>query len=191
VDQRAELIATLRAEAIALLEANQRGRAGAQRMILAAFALVTATLLVGIAARTDDVAIPLPAALLLLLSAALQQYADVTVLGAARAALETRLARELGGQALAYETAVAPIRKRPPLVGSVRLLQAVAVLVLAASVVTGGVAAFDGQPLAVTLGFCVATAAGLLTLALSYRDMCRSWPVASAALRPLADPDGG
>jgi hypothetical protein len=181
-ERRDELIATLRAEALALLDANQRGRAAAQRTLLAAFALVVAAVLVGIAARTDDIAILLAPAVLLLLSSALQQYSDVTVLGAARAALETRIEQLVGERALLYESAVAPIRKRAPLVGSVRVMQGLVAAAVAAVVGTGAVVAFQDQPLVVELGFCVFTASGLLSLTLSYRAMSRSWDVASAAL---------
>jgi hypothetical protein len=180
--ERIELIETYRAEAIALLTTNQQARVAAQRTTATIFAVAGAVIVAGIVARTDDVAIALPAVVLLLLSVLFQQYADVTVMGAARAALERRVAANLGDYGLIYETAVAPIRKRPPLVQSMRVLQTVTSVFVGTVVVVGTVIAFQDQPSAVQIGFTTLTLLSLASAALSYRDMLRSGPVASAEL---------
>ncbi len=103
-------------------------------------------------------------------------------MGAAREALERRLTATLGTHALIYEMAVAPIRKRTPLVASVRVLQALTAVIVIGLVAAGGVIAFDDQPLGVKVGFSLLTATTLVSAALSYRDMLRSGAVASDAL---------
>lgn len=179
---RSELLETYRAEAIALLTINQRARLAALWLTVAIFTLIALTVVVGIVAQTDDVVIPLPAAVLVVTSCLFQQYADLTVIGAARALLERRIGTALGEYGLIYESAVAPIRKRAPLVVGVRLMQATSALIIAAAIGVGAVVAFDDQPVRVELGFAVLTGAALASAVLSYRDMLRSGPVASREL---------
>jgi hypothetical protein len=181
-DDRAELIETYRVEAVALLTINQHARLAALRLTVAIFALIAVTVIVGIVARTDDVAIPLPAAVLVLTSCLFQQYADLTVIGAARELLERRVGAAIGGYGLIYETAVAPIRKRAPLVAGVRLVQMTSGLIIAAAVGVGAAVAFEDQPVSVELGFTILTGMALASAVLSYRDMLRSGPVASREL---------
>jgi hypothetical protein len=181
-DYGTELLETYRVEAVALLTINQQARHVALRLTVAIFMLIAVTVVVGIVARTDDVAIPLPAAVLVLASCLFQQYADLTVIGAVRAALERRVGELIGGHGLIYETVVAPIRKRPPLAAGVRVLQATSALIVAAVLGVGAVVAFDDQPVNVELGFSVLTGVALASAVLSYRDMLRSGPVASREL---------
>jgi hypothetical protein len=79
---------------------------------VATFLIVAATVVVAIVAATDDVLLVLPPLMLGMQSRLFQQYADLTVIGAAGAVLERRIAVALGAHALIYEMAVAPIRKR-------------------------------------------------------------------------------
>lgn len=175
---------------MALLEANQRARLAAQATMTTVFVMVTAVVTVSVSLRNEDIVIALPPATLMLLSFVFQQYADVTVLGAARAALESHIDLAVGRHALIYETVVAPVRKRPPLVRSVRLLQSLAGLLVAGIVGSGAAFAFDHQPALVEIGFTLITLGGLASAWLSYRDMLRSGRVASAALAAaLADLD--
>lgn len=170
------------AEALALLNANQRARLAAWQLSAASFALMAATVVVAVATRNDDVLMVLPPLLLALHSLLFQLFGDVTVLGAARAALEARVNQRLASSALIYESAVAPIRKRPPLVRSVRVLQAVSGLAVAGAVVAGLIVAFDDQPAAVSAGVSALTLLTAISAGLSYRDMLRSWPAAGAHL---------
>jgi hypothetical protein len=180
--ESAALVETRRAEALALLRINQRDRLVGLALIATAFASIAVSAVVGVALRSDDPAIPLPGFVLILLSLAFQQYAEVSVLGAARRQIERALAAELGGYGLIYETALSGVRQHPPLVASVRLLQTVGALVVAAVIVVGAVAALDHHPAIVEVGFVAITAACLASAALSYRDMLRAGSVAERAL---------
>lgn len=144
--------------------------------------LVVAGALAGLLAGTDDVCLLLAPGALLGMSLSFQQFADVTVLGAARERLERRLSEELGEAALIYETQVAPLRQQPPLVGSVRALQGLVGGVLAATAAVGAVAAFDDQPAPVSVGYVTAIAVTAASAAASYRDMLRSGSVAAERL---------
>ena len=174
MDVQSELIQTHRAEAVALFSANQAARLAAERVTGLVFVLVGITAAAGINTHNDDVAIALPPVVLLLLSYMLQQYADLTVLGAAREQLESRANALLGERALIYESVVAPIRKRSPLVASVRILQWLSGLVVLGVVVVGTAIAFDGHPALVEWGYTVLTTATLASVALSYSAMRRS-----------------
>lgn len=192
-------------EARGLFEANLQARGSAQRTTGGLFTLLIATLLVGIGTGLDAVAIPLAPATLIVLSLLFQQYGEVTVLGTARLALEREISSALqdgakasersspacGGSGSAnrsviplYETAVAPIRKRRPLVLSVRALQVLCALVVVATVVAGAVVAAEARYSAeVQAGFALFTTVGLISAALSYRDMLRSGRIAEESLR--------
>ncbi|HWT93973.1 MAG TPA: hypothetical protein VN238_13300 [Solirubrobacteraceae bacterium] len=183
-DRSAELNAARLAEAQSLLEINQRRRAHAETTSL--LTAITSLVLCTAAICTDEsrlILLVAPVALLLT-SFAFQQYADVTVLGAARARLEGLVNDALRGRALIYECHVAGIRKRPPLVSSVALLQ----LVVRGSVVAGvaaGTWVALGQPGWVAAAYAAATLVTAASCAFSYRDMRRAWVVASTDLRDL------
>lgn len=175
MDPDHELLAARRAEAIALFEANQRARAwGAGLLVLVVIGCAVAS---GAAVAGDvELAAVLAPALLLLLAFAFQVFADVSVTGAARAALEDLIAAQLEGRhALIYEHAVAGIRKRPPLVASVRVLQLVTMLAVLATVGVGFAGAFgEGTTWLARAAFCVAVTAGALAAALAFRAMRQS-----------------
>jgi hypothetical protein len=179
---RLALVETRRAEALALLRINQKGRLVGVALIVAAFAAIAVTVVVSIALSSDDPAIPLPSFVLILLSLAFQQYGEVTVLGEARRRIERTLATELGEYGLIYETAVTQVRQLPPLVASVRLLQAVGTMVVVIVIAVGTVVALDRQPAIVELGFVGVTAACLVSAIMSYRDMLRAAAVAKDRL---------
>lgn len=103
------------------------------------------------------------------------------MLAAARARLERSLNDTLGGVALVYESHVVDIRKRAPLVWSVRVLQAIAQAAIVAAVV-GGIVVMSGQSWWVTVSYVTATATAGLSCGLSYRDMRRARTVADATL---------
>jgi hypothetical protein len=172
-DDVRQLVETYRAEALALFTVNQAGRAAAERVAALALTLVGVAVGIALNADTDVVLIPLSPLCLLLVSYMFQQYGEVTVTGAARSVLEDRLAALLSARALIYEHAVAPVRQRPPLVGSVRVLQTLTSLVIVGVVAWAAVVA-AGQRWYVTAGFAVATALTLGSALLSYRDMLRS-----------------
>lgn len=190
MDDRARtLLETRRAEALALLQANQFGRARAARTLLCALLSAGVAAIVAIAADEWAVAIPVPSLMFVLLSAAFQQFADVTVLGAARARLERAVNAQLGGAGLVYESHVARIRKRPPLVGGVRLLQALGVVLGTIVVVVGTAAAFDGRPAWLSLLYCVVTIAAAVSALVSFRGMLASGPASAAALDDVDGPE--
>src|SRR4029077_7956434 len=129
------------AEAVALFQANQAGRNAIERVVglflsVGAIAGTTAA-----ATSSADAVLPLPAFFLLLLSYMFQQYTDITVLGRARLLLEDLVNDSLDERALIYETAVAKIRQRRPLVLRVRVLQGMLGAVTAAAMVAGFVVA--------------------------------------------------
>lgn len=179
-DLEKEVIQTLRAEAIALFQINQAARTAAERVAQLTFALVAITVAAGINAETDGVAIVLPPVVLLLLSYMFQQYADVAVIGAARASLEARLHTLLGDRCLIYETEVASIHKEPPLVQSLHLLRALVTAVVIATVCVGTFVALDGQRVYIEVGYVVATVASGVSAGLSFVGMLRGFSIASA-----------
>lgn len=183
-----ELLKTRRAEAIALLEANQRGRSRASAVLALAFLTILTAGTIGIAWDEPDLAIPLPTVLLLLFAELCQYYADVTVIGTARRRLEAAINDELSAAALVYESLVADIRKRPPLVLSERVLQGAGTLIVVASIVIGAVVTYDGRPTWVEILYPVCTALALAVAVLCYRAMLASGPVAARALARLDQP---
>lgn len=176
------LVETYRAEAVALFQANQAGRAAAERVGSLLIALVAVVVAAGINSGEERVAIVLPPVILILLSYMFQQYADVSVLGAARKRVEAAIAREVGEHALFYEYAVADIRRGQPLSGSVVLLQWLSGVVLLAAVIACSVIALGHQAWYVVLGYTIVTATALVSAALSYRDMRRAGVVAAKEL---------
>jgi hypothetical protein len=183
-----ELMRTRRAEAIALFEANQRGRSRASGVLALAFLTIVTAGAIGIAWDKPDLAIPVPTVLLLLSAELFQYYADVTVTGTARHRLETAINNEFGAAALVYESLVADIRKRPPLVWSERVLQGAGTLVAVTSIVVGAVVAYDGRPTWVEVLYPVSTGLALAVALLSYRAMLASGAVAAAVLARLDQP---
>jgi len=117
----------------------------------------------------------LPALIFLLLSYMFQQYADLTTIGVTRRRLEDQVNAELGGKkGLIYETAVAEIRKKPPLVFGVRLLQTMLGLVALGATVLAAVVALDGHSWLVIAGFAVGTVITFVSALWSFLDMHRS-----------------
>lgn len=183
-----EVLRTRRAEAIALFEANQRGRVRASAVLALVVLTIMAAGAIGLATGKADFAIPLPTVLLLLFAELFQYYADVTVIGTARHRLEAMINNELGAAGLVYESLVADIRKRPPLVFSERVLQGAGALVVLASIVVGAVVTYDGRPTWVEVVYPVCTVLALAVAVLSYRTMLASGGVAAAALSRLDEP---
>jgi hypothetical protein len=163
----------------------------AERAATLLFAVIAITVAAGVNSHSDAVAIALPPFILLLFSYMFQQYADVSVLGAARQALEEQLTDTLGGPTLIYETAVAGIRQRPPLVRSVRVLQALVTMLLVATIVVGTVIAFQNRHWYVTAGYVVFTTAGAVAAAMAFVDMLRSFQIAREELRKIFPPPTG
>ena len=183
-----DLLSTRRAEAIALFEANQRGRVRASGVLALAFLTIVIAGTIGIAWREPDLAIPVPTVLLLLVAELFQCYADVTVIGTARHRLEAAINADLGAAGLIYESLVADVRKRPPLVLSERVLQATGTLVVLASIVIGAVVTYNGRPTWVGVVYPVCTGIALAVALLSYRAMLASGPAAASALARLDQP---
>lgn len=171
-----------RREAFELLRINQRLRVSATWTLLVALLLATAGTLGAILAREAAVLLPLPAASALLCALGFQQFADVSVIGAARRRLEQLINSEAEEDALVYETTVAGVRQALPLVTSVRVLQASWAVVLLALLIAASRTAYSaGYPAWVPLAYTVLTVASLLALGASYRDMLRSGLVAETA----------
>jgi hypothetical protein len=186
VDDRDKVVVeTLRAEAIALFQVNQAARTAAERVAALTFAVVAITVAAGINAETDDVAIVLPSVVLLLLSYMFQQYADVAVIGAARASLEARVNAVLVDRCLIYETEVASIHKGRPLVGSFHFLRALLAALVLALLCVGTYVAFDGQEPYVEVAYQAATLASLVSAVWSFIAMLRGFGVATRKLERL------
>lgn len=169
------LLETRREEAIAFFHVNQAARTAAERVIALIFSVSAIAASIGAAAETLDVVIPLPALIFLLLSYMFQQYADLTTIGVTRRRLEDQVNAELGGKkGLIYETAVAEIRKKPPLVFGVRLLQTMLGLVALGATVLAAVVALDGHSWLVIAGFAVGTVITFVSALWSFLDMHRS-----------------
>jgi hypothetical protein len=191
-----ELLNMRRDEAMALFHANQAGRNAAERVAVVIVALASIAAAAGIERGSIDVVIPLPALYALLLSYAFQQYADVTVIGAARRRLEDLVNQRLGATALVYETAVAPIRKVPPLSVSVRVLQVLVGVIVAAVLAVASVAAAD-ETVLVRTAYWIGTLLCFGSAGLSFRAMHQSWDEAvsrldeSVPMPPADEPSSG
>jgi hypothetical protein len=146
------------------------------------FSVTSIVASVGVAAKTDRVVLPLPALLFLLLSYMFQQYADLTVVGAARRRLEDLVNADLQGKGIVYETAVAEIRQVRPLVLSVRVLQGLMGATIGGATVFACWVLFQGEPALVVIAFAAVTSLAMLSAGLSYRDMLRSYETAQEAL---------
>jgi hypothetical protein len=180
-DTPPELIATRRGEAAALLRVNEGFRAGAVLTLTVAMLLAAAAGMLAIAAGESAVLMPVPAIVLLLCSLAFQQFAEVSVTGAARARLESAINSQLTATALIYETHVAQVRQRRPLVDSVRILQCVWAAGIVILLVAATIAAYEQPEAWVPALYSAFTLATLIACAASYRDMLRSGTVAAAA----------
>lgn len=169
------------AEAMALLCANQRARLLGWMLTVVTVLLAVGVVVAAVVAQRDELLLLLGPSTLVLQALMFQLYGDVSVLGAARAALEDAVNEALGAPALLYESYVAPIRKHPPLVGSVRVLQAMISTLVGIGVVAGVAVALE-QDTTLAAGFIAATIAAAIAASLSYRDMMRSSSVASEQL---------
>ena len=173
-----------------LLRINQAARGAAGGVLV--LVLIGSAIAVGAAvAGAAALAAVLAPVLLLILAFSFQTYGEVSVTGAARAVLERRVAELLGGvYPLVYEYAVADIRKRPPLVFSVRALQLATVM--AVVVVVGvGVGGVLGHDWSIVLGYFAAVLVAGTVAGLSYRAMLASGTVARARLEERLAPGTG
>jgi len=179
---RSELLETRRQEAAALLRVNQSIR-GAAVLTFIASVLVTAVAgIVAIVGHDSVVLLPAPSIVLLLCSLAFQQFAEVSVTGAARARLEVAINGELKATGLIYESHVAPIRQRRPLVTSVRALQCVWAAGVVVLLVAATIAAYEQHEAWVPVLYTAFTIAMVFSCVSSYRDMLRSGLTAASAL---------
>lgn len=189
-ERERQLLESYRAEALALFQVNQAGRVAADRgltLILTASAIAIGA---GINAKTDLVAAALAPVVLVLLSYTFQQYADVTVNGAARAILERKIAHDsfTGTYPLIYEHAVAGVRQRKPLVRSVRLLQVTSGIAVAGVVAVGFAVTFHGHHSSlIQVGYCLGIALGLATAGSSAKAMLDSGQVAKKQIEQTLD----
>lgn len=172
--ERRDLLQTRREEAIAFFHVNQAARNAAERVVTLFFAVAAIAGSVGAAAGTFDVVLPLPPLMLLLLSYMFQQYADLTIIGTARRRLEDLVNDQLGGEGLIYETIVAEIRKKPPLIHSLKLFQVLlGILVVAITVMAVIVAITNHDPLVLVV-FGAATTLTAASALYSYLHMLGS-----------------
>jgi len=170
---------------MALFAANQAARSAAQRLGL--FLVVIMGPGVGAALLADEprVVVVLPPVVLALSAIMFQQFADVSVMGAAREVLEQRLS-DLGAAGLIYERAVAGIRQRPPLVASVRALQAsLGCAAIALAVVAAVIAVSGDHRWTLAAAYAATTVPAIAVAAASYHHMRRSGAIARASLRGL------
>ena len=182
-----DLIETYRAEAMALFAANQAGRLAAQRIGILIVVIIGIGVGAALLADQPRVIVVLPPVVLALSALMFQQFADVSVMGVARAALEERLS-DLGAGGLIYERVVAGVRKRPPLVASVRALQAFLGCSAVALTVVAAIIALSGDyRWTLPAAFAATTGPALAVAGVSYRHMLRSGAVARAFMRPLLE----
>jgi hypothetical protein len=181
-DDGREALEMYRREAASLLAANQRVRASATQIAAGSLVLAAAGAIVAIACQSEAVLLPLPTVVLLLNSLSFQLFAEVTVLGQARCHLETLVNDALDADALIYETRVTGIRKRRPLVASVRTLQLTWAGTVAALTVYATIAAYGIGNAWVPVLYTTFTLGAAISCSLSYAAMLRSSGTAQAAL---------
>lgn len=168
------LVQSRRDEALAFFQVNQAGRTAVERVVALFFSVAAIAGSVGVAARTPNVALPLPTLLLLLLSYMFQQYGDLTVIGTSRRYLEDLVNEAVGGKGLIYETAVAQIRQAPPLVRSMRLLQSLLGLTVLAATAGAAIVAIRDHNSLVLVSYVLATALAAASALYSFVHMHRS-----------------
>jgi hypothetical protein len=168
-------------EAQTLLQLNQVRRGRAEAVLALASVLGLAAVVVAIVTRRPEALLPVPPIALGLTSLSFQQYADVNILGRARAELERSVNAAVGAPALLYESYVADIRKTRPLVTGVRALQLLAHLATLAVLIAGAVvAATHGWWIVLAYAGSTVIAAG--SCVVSHADMRRAWDVAGEAI---------
>jgi hypothetical protein len=170
------LVAARLSEARTFLELNQIRRARAEGLLALIPVLGLVGTVVAIATRRPEVLLPIPPVALGLTSLSFQQYADVNVLARARSELERAVNGAVGGPALLYESRIAEIRKTRPLVGGVRLLQALAHLGTTAAVIAGTVIAAEHRWWIIA-AYVGATLAAAGSCWISHADMRNAWNV--------------
>lgn len=176
-----ESLAVRAEEAAALLDVNQRRRSDAETTLALVAVLALVVCAAAIALKDAAVFLPLPPIALLLTSLSFQQYADVSVIGAARRRLERSVNTHTDEAALMYETEVAGIRKQPPLVLSVRVMQGLTWAGLIGGIVAGTVIAAGESWWALVL-YAVLTLSASTSTVLSCIAMHRAGPAADQAL---------
>jgi hypothetical protein len=181
-DAAVRLLDARRDEAATLLAVNQRIRIAAVLTLVAGALLAAAAITLAIALQNSLVLMAAPPVLVLLCALAFQQFAEVSVIGVARAHLEAAVNEQLNGTALLYETVVAPVRQRRPLAASVRILQVVWGSGVLGVLIAGTVAACDQPEVWVAALYSAFTLASVLACGVSYRDMLRSGRIASSAV---------
>jgi hypothetical protein len=180
-DHAKEVVQGLRAEALAVFQVNQTARGAAERIFALTFA-VTAIAATASTKIGTEVTLPLPSVVCLLLSYMFQLYADVAVLGAARAWLERQVNQQLGSDVLIYELAVADIRKSRPLVTSVVFLQILVALALIGLLAVGAVVAVRTRECVVIAAYFLVTSLSVCSLVLSLRHKQRAFDIATDRL---------
>lgn len=181
-------LSTARAdEAAVLLRTNQQRRSQAEATLVLVAVLALAVTAASIALHHPAVFLPFPPVALLLASLVFQQYTDVTVIGVARRQVERSVNAAAGGPALLYETHIAHIRKRRPLVFGVRVLQGLAWAGVVGGAVAGVVIAV-GQVWWVVVVYLMGTIAAATSCAISFHDMHIADSVATSAFDDLEAP---
>lgn len=171
-------------EATSLSQTNQRRRVLAEATLAVMACLLTLVSAIAIAAHNADIFLVAPPATLFLTALSFQQYADVSVIGVARHVLEEHLNRELGAAGLIYESRVADIRKSPPLVRSIRVLQGATRAAVLASAGAGAYIAAT-SPWWAAAAYAIGTLAALWCCCGSYRAMVTAGPTARDTLAEL------
>lgn len=168
------------AEAQSLLNVNQQRRMQAENAQMLVIVLSLSVSALAVATDSARVLLLLPPTALLLTSLIFQHYAEVTVLGSARAQLEWALNETAGGIGLFYELAISPVRKSAPLVAGVRVLQGLARGATAIGVAIGFVVVAGEKPLVIA-AYSIVTVATTVSCVLSYRNMRQAAAVAGQA----------
>jgi hypothetical protein len=184
-EKEQQLIETRRAEAMALFTSAQAYNARNDQLVGLGLTAIAAAATLALKEDVEEVLLGVPAALMLLITYALQVDADVRVMGVARKRIEEVLERQLGESALIYQSETIPFR-RDSFIRGVNWARNLLVLPLLGTAVAGCVVAYDihGWVLAVLYALLLVAFAASPVLAfldsrraeIKAEDALKAWP---------------
>ncbi|MGN6558675.1 MAG: hypothetical protein ACTHLH_11800 [Solirubrobacterales bacterium] len=180
-----KLVETRRDEAIALLQMSQTRRNVEERVATVLTGVTSIAGSFAVAVNSLNALVPLSPIYLLTLAYMFQEYADMTVIAAARRRLEDLVNTEVGGLGLIYEAVVSPIRSVPPLFRSIRMFQMWIGLIVNLVTVVAIVVVIRDHNALVIASFGVALLLALATCFYSYLHLLKSGQIAKERLSEL------
>lgn len=127
---------------MALFTSSQGYNARNDQLVTIGVTLIGAAAALGLKQNFDEVLLGVPAALLLLMTYALQVDTDVRIMGLARERLEQVLERQLGAPGLIYQSQAIQFR-RGSYIRGIEWVGRLVLLVAAGTAVAGGFVAWD------------------------------------------------